>query len=198
MSKVHLLPQNLLRALAFVKGSSQFDLQVYPNNYGVVLRRMLDYAFPDQRALLEVADVSSSALANNPQFQAAGMWKTPGATTYLSIINTHTAAQYGLKPEELYGIPYSGVYQGQSYSVDFRDALAVTGGQFRFRDDEFILPIHLTQGKSKIRIRVTVAPLNKPLWPGKEFPSPTNSDDQTLAAPGAWTEMRYSAYVIQK
>ncbi len=182
----------------FVKGSSQFDLRVDPNNYGMVLRRMLDYGFPDQRALLEVADVSSSALASNPQFQAAGIWKTPGSTTYLSIMNTHTAAQYGLEPEELYGMPYSGVYQGQSYSFDFRYALAVTGGQFRFRDDEFILPIHLTQGKSKIRIRVTVAPLNKPLWPGKEFPSPANSDDQTLAAPGAWTEMSYSAYVIQK
>ena len=52
----------------------------------------------------------------------------------------------------------------------------------RFRDDEFLLPVHLTRGRDRIRIRIECAPRNPPLLPGCE-PQPT-----------AWTELAYKAY----
>jgi hypothetical protein len=52
----------------------------------------------------------------------------------------------------------------------------------RFRDDEFLVPAHLTRGKQRIRIRIEFAPRNPPLLPGRD-PQPT-----------AWTELAYQAY----
>src|SRR5262249_32009869 len=40
------------------KGTSEFTLKLEPNNLGVLLRRKLDYAFPNQRAEVSVADAS--------------------------------------------------------------------------------------------------------------------------------------------
>lgn len=47
----------------------------------------------------------------------------------------------------------------------------------RFRDEEFLLPLHLTRGRSEIAVRIEFAPRNPPLLPGRE-PQPT-----------AWTEL---------
>jgi hypothetical protein len=52
----------------------------------------------------------------------------------------------------------------------------------RFRDDEFLLPAQLTRGRERIRVRVTFAPRNPPLLPGR------------AAEPSAWSEIAYRAY----
>jgi len=52
----------------------------------------------------------------------------------------------------------------------------------RFRDEEFLLPLQLTKGRSEISVRVEFAPRNPPLLPGQP-PQPT-----------AWTELGYRAY----
>ena len=52
----------------------------------------------------------------------------------------------------------------------------------RFRDEEFLLPLHLTQGRSEIAVRVEFAPRNPPLLP-EQAPQPT-----------AWTELAYRVY----
>jgi hypothetical protein len=52
----------------------------------------------------------------------------------------------------------------------------------RFRDDEFLLPRDLTQGRSAIRIRIQFTPSNIPLFPGRALD------------PQAWSEMRYDVY----
>ena len=36
----------------------------------------------------------------------------------------------------------------------------------RFRDDEFLLPLELTKGRSSIRVRVKFTPVETPLYPG--------------------------------
>jgi hypothetical protein len=54
----------------------------------------------------------------------------------------------------------------------------------RFRDDEFLLPRELTQGKSSIRVRVKFTPVNRPLVPGQQRAS------NFLG----WSEFRYTAY----
>ena len=51
------------------KGTSEFELKVRPDNYGVLLRRKLDYAFPNQRAEVYVGD------------ELAGIWYLAGANT---------------------------------------------------------------------------------------------------------------------
>jgi hypothetical protein len=52
----------------------------------------------------------------------------------------------------------------------------------RFRDDEFLLPRKLTQGRGAIRVRVKFAPIPLPLFPGGP------------AVEMAWSEIRYDAY----
>ncbi len=52
----------------------------------------------------------------------------------------------------------------------------------RFRDEEFLLPLSLTQGRSEIAVRVEFAPRNPPLLPGH------------ASQPTAWTELAYRVY----
>ncbi len=52
----------------------------------------------------------------------------------------------------------------------------------RWREDEFMLPRQLTEGRSKIRIRLQYVPVNIDLWPGQPFPR------------HGWTEFRYDVY----
>lgn len=57
-------------------GTSELTLAIDPRNVGVLLRRKLDYDFPDQRADAFVADTSLGAA-----FVHAGVWMSPGSTT---------------------------------------------------------------------------------------------------------------------
>ena len=52
----------------------------------------------------------------------------------------------------------------------------------RFRDDEFLIPRALTQGRSALHIRIRCTPVKIPLFPGRGLPEL------------AWSEMRYGAY----
>lgn len=58
-------------------GTSEFTLRLVPDNWGVVLRRKLDYALPNQRAEVDVSDATTSS----PQWQRAGIWYLAGANT---------------------------------------------------------------------------------------------------------------------
>ncbi len=57
-------------------GTSEFELAVDPKNIGVMLRRTLDYAYPNQRAEVFVADVARRRRAANPtgSRQESGIW----------------------------------------------------------------------------------------------------------------------------
>jgi hypothetical protein len=52
-----------------IKTSSEFTLRIDPKNVGVLLRRKLDYSFPNQRAEIFVGD------------ESAGVWYTAGSNT---------------------------------------------------------------------------------------------------------------------
>ena len=52
----------------------------------------------------------------------------------------------------------------------------------RWRDDEFLIPRHLTEGRQRIRVRVEHRPVGLPLFRGHP------------RAEEAWTEFRYWAY----
>jgi hypothetical protein len=57
------------------KGTSEFRLRLRPDNLGVMLRRKLDYSYPDQRAEVFIADSPTS------QWKPAGVWYLAGANT---------------------------------------------------------------------------------------------------------------------
>ncbi|MEX0643028.1 MAG: DUF2961 domain-containing protein [Pirellulales bacterium] len=58
------------------KGTSEFTLQLRPDNLGVMLRRKLDYQYPNQRAEVSIAD------AKTPNdWQPAGVWYLAGSNT---------------------------------------------------------------------------------------------------------------------
>jgi hypothetical protein len=134
----------------FMKGTSTFVLRLDPRNLGVLLRRKLDYAFPNQWARVLVADTRPGA-----PWRPAGVWYTAGSNTCV----------YSNPPGEL----------GATQHI-------VQTSNRRWRDDEFLLPRALTQGRSALRVKVEFTPLNIPLFPGHPL------GDQ------AWSEYRYTAY----
>ena len=58
-------------------GQSEFAIRIRPDNYGVLLRRKLDYSYPNQRAEVYVADATGSS----PTWKAAGVWYLAGGNT---------------------------------------------------------------------------------------------------------------------
>ncbi len=133
-------------------GTSEFTLRLDPKNLGALLRRKLDYAFPNQRAEVYIADANQ---AEKSGWQLAGIWYLAGANTCV----------YSNPREEL------GVTQH-----------IVQTSNRRFRDDEFLVPRALTEGRSAIRVRVKFIPVTRPLFPGHPL-------DEL-----AWSEFRYDAY----
>lgn len=129
------------------KTASEFTLQIDPRNLGVMLRRKLDYAFPNQRAEVFVA--------------VGKVWK-PAGVWYLAGSNTC-------------------VFSGPRGELDAALHVVQTSNR-RFRDDEFLLPLELTRGRSSIRVRVKFTPVETPLYPGYPLPEL------------AWSEIRYTAY----
>ena len=59
----------------FTKGSSEFTVKIDPKNKGIMLRRTLDYSFPNQKAEVYVAD------ANGNDWKYAGIWYLAGSNT---------------------------------------------------------------------------------------------------------------------
>jgi hypothetical protein len=121
-------------------GTSEFTLAIDPANIGVLLRRKLDYQFPNQRAEVFVAPVSDDKVG---EFRRAGVWFLAGSNTCL----------------------FSNVTKELSPSQH-----VVQTSNRRFRDDEFIVPRALTKGASKIRVRVVFTPVEIPLLPGRPLP----------------------------
>jgi hypothetical protein len=133
------------------KTTSEFTLAIDPRNEGVLLRRTLDYSFPNQRAEVWISDPK----AKKPDWKPAGVWYTAGSNTCV----------YSNPREEL----------GKTQHV-------LQTSNRRFRDDEFLVPLALTKGKSAIHVRVKFIPVGRPLYPGAPLPEE------------AWTEIRYIAY----
>jgi hypothetical protein len=135
--------------------ASEFTMKLEPQNLGVMLRRKLDYAFPNQRAEVFVADASRGQEETGLEWQPAGVWYLAGSNTCV----------YSNPKDELGATQH-----------------AVQTSNRRFRDDEFLVPRALSQGRSAIRVRVRFTPVKRPLFPGHPIPELR------------WSEIRYTAY----
>lgn len=120
------------------KTFSEFTLALRGDNLGVLLRRTLDYRFPNQRARVYIAGAGDEA----PAWKEAGVWYLAGSNTCY------------------HSYPREGGELGKSHPV-------VQTSNRRFRDDEFLIPRDLTTGRSAIRVRVEFAPRAVPLLPGR-------------------------------
>jgi hypothetical protein len=132
-------------------GFSEFTVQLNAHNFGALLRRKLDYQFPNQRAEVFVADDDQRP----PRWKKAGIWYLAGGNTCV------------------YSNP-----KGELAATEHR---AETSNR-RFRDDEFLLPRKLTDGRNSIRVRVEFTPVQRGLFPGEPVPEL------------AWSEIKYTAY----
>jgi hypothetical protein len=102
-----------------------------------------------------VADASRGQEGKDLEWKPAGGWYTAGSNTCV----------YSNPKEELGATQHN----------------AQTSNR-RFRDDEFLLPRELTEGRTAIRLRATFTPVKRPLFPGRPL------------ADLAWSEFRYDAY----
>ncbi len=134
-------------------GISEFNLKLTTRNFGVLLRRKLDYQFPNQRAEVFLAGVQDGRVAG--EFKRAGVWYLAGGN--------------------------SCVYSNPKAELGAAQHIVQTSNR-RFRDDEFLVPRTLTEGRSEIRIRIKFTPVATPLFPGQPLPEL------------AWSELRYEAY----
>jgi hypothetical protein len=134
-------------------GTSELTMKLAPGNFGVLLRRKLDYQYPNQRAEVFVAPVQNGRVAG--AFQPSGVWYVAGGNTC--------------------------VYSNPKEELGPAQHIAQTSNR-RFRDEEFLLPRQVTQGREAIRIRIKFTPVRIPLYPGQEPPEL------------AWTEMKYETF----
>lgn len=122
----------------YTSGTSEFTLKLTPNNLGVMLRRTLDYSFPNQRAEVYLCDASENSKGQG-QWKSAGIWYLAGSNTC--------------------------IYSNPNGELGPTEHIIETSNR-RFRDDEFLISRDLTQGLSAIRLRVRFTPVNIPLFPG--------------------------------
>jgi hypothetical protein len=118
------------------RGTSEFTLSIDPDNRGVMLRRKLDYQFPNQRAEVYVRDPTRDGSA----WHRAGIWYLAGSNT----------------------VVYS---PGHGNELGATEHTVETSNR-RFRDDEFLIPQPLTRRRSQIRLRIRFTPVMRPLFPG--------------------------------
>ncbi len=61
----------------FTKGETEFTVSLDPDNRGALLRRTLDYSFPNQKAEVYVSGTTSDS------WEYAGIWYTAGGNVYI-------------------------------------------------------------------------------------------------------------------
>ena len=61
----------------YTRGSSEFTVRLNPDNHGAMIRRTLDYSFPNQKAEVYVADEGSE------DWRYVGVWYLAGSNTFL-------------------------------------------------------------------------------------------------------------------
>jgi len=127
----------------YTSGISEFTLNISPNNLGVLLRRTLDYSYPNQTAEVYIAKKALGRDVKEKDWQKAGVWYLAGSNTCMF---SRPAGELARR-----------VYQ-------------IETSNRRFRDDEFLIPGKLTTGLSKIRVRIKFIPSTQQLYPGKDFP----------------------------
>ncbi len=143
------------------RGKVELTLKLRKDNLGVMLRRRLDLAYANQRAKVLVQEEGASG-----RWRDAGIWYTAGSNSVV----------FG----DPNGIPAD--KRGPVHLELAPAASIIETSNRRWREDEFLIPRALTEGREQIRVRLEFEPVSLPLVPGQ--PPQDN----------AWTDFRYWAY----
>ena len=111
-----------------MKGTSRFKMRLDPSNLGVMLRRKFDYLYPNQRAKVWVRPDKPGAA-----WKYVGQWYTAGSNTCV------------------YSYPRSEGELGKTQHT------IITGNR-RWREEEFLVPRHLTEGVKRLAIKIQHVP----------------------------------------
>ena len=76
----------------YTTGTSEFTLKLTPDNLGVMLRRTLDYSFPNQRAEVFVAEATRTSHAEGPRSMEARGRLVSRRIKYLCLLQS----EYGI------------------------------------------------------------------------------------------------------
>lgn len=125
----------------YTRGTSEFEVELKKNNLGALLRRTLDYSFPNQTAEVYIADAADKSAEVN--WKKVGVWYLAGSNTAL--------------------------YSDPGGELEERLNRTKTSNR-RFRDDEYLIPARFTRDKTKIRVRLKFIPNNQELFPDFPFP----------------------------
>ncbi len=136
-----------------MQGTSLFTVKLDPKNLGVLLRRKFDYAYPNQRARVWVREDRAAA-----DWQYVGEWYTAGSNTCV----------------------YS--YPQEAGELGATEHNVITSNR-RWREEEFLIPGHLTKAMERLQVRIEFVPDTRELFPGHPFPKDS-----------AWSEAQYWAY----
>jgi hypothetical protein len=139
-----------------MRGSSWFTVNLDPKNLGVLLRRKFDYLYPNQQAKVYVRPAET-----NSQWNYVNLWYTAGSNSCVYSNPRPNGLERELAPTEHH---------------------IITSNR-RWRDEEFLIPRHLTGNISKLEIKIDYFPLEKELYPGQPFPNES-----------AWSASRYWVY----
>jgi hypothetical protein len=127
----------------YTRSISEFNIQLASWNQGVLLRRKLDYSFPNQKAAIYIAHINPGGNNKELNWEYVGEWYLAGSNTY--------------------------VFSRPEGELDNRQITIKTSNR-RFRDDEFMIPAKFTKDQPAIRIRIQYIPVEKELYPGQPFP----------------------------
>jgi hypothetical protein len=136
-----------------MKGTSRFKMRLDPNNLGVMFRRKFDYLYPNQCAKVWVRPDRARV-----EWQYVGRWYTAGSNTCV------------------YSYPRSEGELGKTQHT------VITSNR-RWREEEFLIPRHLTEGVKRLEIKIEHVPDDRGLFPSYPFP-----------AESLWSDSRYWAY----
>ncbi|MFC4872537.1 DUF2961 domain-containing protein [Negadavirga shengliensis] len=128
----------------YTRKGSEFNIQLAPNNKGALLRRTLDYGFPNQTAEIYIGPAGKKPEdIGEEEWEKVGIWYLAGSNTCL--------------------------YSDPGGELEKRLHRTKTSNR-RFRDDEFLIPARYTKDKSELRLRVRYIPDGQELFPGFPFP----------------------------
>ncbi|MFS4454955.1 DUF2961 domain-containing protein [Maribacter sp. 2304DJ31-5] len=132
-------------SVRIMKGNSQFEVNLDPDNLGVLLRRKFDYQYPNQEAKVWVKNADDSI----SDWNYTGIWYTSGSSTaYASWPKGKFYSQAELAPPKP----------------------EIIDSDRRWREEEFLIARKFTEGISKLAIKIEWVPNTKKLLKDRPFP----------------------------
>lgn len=128
-----------------MRGVSEFTVRLDPQNLGVMLRRKLDYLYPNQRAKVFVKNADSDDV-----WQDAGQWYTAGSNTCV------------------HSRPAGGNFTDAELAPTQHNVIT---SNRRWREDEFLIAPRHTAGVGRLQVRIEFVPDDRPLFPSHPFPA---------------------------